>query len=485
MNNKQALPQPATAWSDTAVPTRPFENGVKGRLASFSIPAPHIDVGVFLQQAEGQPRVFWANGRDGRVQAGFGIAAQLLARGPDRFDDIHDQAAMLFREAHVYSAGNALSSPRLFGGFSFRDDFVPDYAWTAFQPAQFILPHFQLAQAGDESWLTINAILEPDQALSEMQDVLVEALNARVYSLRAAERAPLPASTASAALAVHYPLGYEAWRDQITQAATAITRSDLQKVVLARVCEVKSSRRLDSAGALTFLNGAYPQSTRFLIEPRPYHAFYGATPELLAQVDGTALRTMALAGSAPRGGTTVEDIALQAALLNSAKDRREHQLVVEMMQRRLASAVNELMLPDVPEVYTLSYIHHLLTPVTATLRAPTGVLPIVRLLHPTPALGGSPRDLALQFISDVEQVPRGWYAGPVGWLDHELNGEFAVAIRSAVTQDRRAWLYAGAGIVAGSEADKEWAETALKFEPMLRALGASPEMLEKGATPKT
>ena len=103
----------------------------------------------------------------------------MLAWGPERFADIQSQATSLFTQAHVYAADNALAAPRLFGGFSFSDDFAPDNAWSVFQPAHFILPHFQLAQSGDESWLTINAILEPEETLSETQDILVEALHAR------------------------------------------------------------------------------------------------------------------------------------------------------------------------------------------------------------------------------------------------------------------------------------------------------------------
>jgi menaquinone-specific isochorismate synthase len=99
------------------------------------------------------------------------------------------------------------------------------------------------------------------------------------------------------------------------------------------------------------------------------------------------------------------------------------------------------------------------------------VLPVVELLHPTPAMGGSPRELAMAYIQRNEPFPRGWYAGPIGWIDQKLDGAFAVAIRSAVAQERRAWLYAGAGIVDESNAEREWQETALKFEPILNALG--------------
>jgi menaquinone-specific isochorismate synthase len=180
---------------------------------------------------------------------------------------------------------------------------------------------------------------------------------------------------------------------------------------------------------------------------------------------------MGLAGSIGRGKTPAEDADLAQELLNSAKNQHEHALVVQSIRRRLASLTNELTMPDEPGILQLGYIQHLFTPIHATLKHADGVLPILQNLHPTPALGGQPRELAMPFISQAEPVPRGWYGAPVGWLDHHLDGAFGVAIRSAITQDRRVWLYAGAGIVADSDPQAEWDETALKFRPMLNALG--------------
>jgi menaquinone-specific isochorismate synthase len=180
---------------------------------------------------------------------------------------------------------------------------------------------------------------------------------------------------------------------------------------------------------------------------------------------------MALAGSTARGNSAEEDRANAQALRSSAKERNEHHLVVEAIRRRLGPICTTLDVPPDPSVLKLSYIQHLLTNISGTLRQPTGILPLVQILHPTPAMGGSPRDLAMAFISRNEPVPRGWYAAPVGWFDSQKDGEFVVAIRSAVAQERRIWCYAGAGIVPNSKADVEWAETEMKFRPMLRSLG--------------
>lgn len=188
---------------------------------------------------------------------------------------------------------------------------------------------------------------------------------------------------------------------------------------------------------------------------------------------------MALAGSIGRGSSPEEDAALRRELLESAKERHEHRLVVEAIRRRLDGWSAKKSIPRRPQILALSNIQHLYTPIRARLRRAEGVLPLAAHLHPTPALGGTPRARALAFIRAEEPVTRGWYAGPVGWIGPDLDGVFAVAIRSAVIQNERAWLYAGGGIVADSQPEKEWQETALKFRPMLRALGIESEVLSR------
>jgi menaquinone-specific isochorismate synthase len=227
---------------------------------------------------------------------------------------------------------------------------------------------------------------------------------------------------------------------------------------------------------LASLGQNYPTTYRFLFEPRPSRAFLGATPELLARVRGTELSTVALAGSIRRGTTPEEDADLMRQLLDSTKDRVEHQIVLDELRARLEPLTSVLDIGQT-DVMTLRNIHHLRTIIQGKLQHVAGILPIIDMLHPTPALGGKPRDAAMELIGQMEPFPRGWYAAPVGWIDHRMNGQFAVAIRSAVVQSRRMWLYAGAGIVAESNPQHEWDETALKFQPMLNALPFTASLL--------
>ena len=442
--------------------------GLYGRLVSVSCPCSGLNPRSFLRAVHGQERFYWENRRDGYALAGFGIAAELVAWG-DRFDSIQQQAKKLFSGAAIRNDGQPLAGPRLFGGFAFQDDFVPDNTWTIYTPAYFILPHYQLVQVGDAAWLTINVHIAPDDDPDEIIPGLREALTIRCEDLLAGSGPHVESATEPAA--VNYPMPYKTWARIITDATDRINAGQLQKVVLSRVAEVRFDENINVDSALDHLSEHYADCYRFLFEPRPHHAFYGATPELLASVEGRKLTTMALAGSIRRGQTPDEDAGYAREILNDPKNLHEHALVVEALRERLEPLSDQLTVPATPDILKLSNIMHLYTPVSATLKNDSGILPVIEQLHPTPAMGGKPRELALKYISEAEPVPRGWYAAPVGWIDSNLDGVFGVAIRSAVSQDKRVWLYAGAGIVGDSEPQKEWDETALKFRPMLDALG--------------
>ncbi len=465
--------KPMSSLGSAKLAPNEYHPQIDGRLVSYSRHAPGLKPLDFLQSALGRERFYWRDGRTGLTLAGMGAAVDLMGWGEVRFEAIERQARELFANAIVIGADHPAAAPRLFGGFAFRNDFVPDVTWTGFNPGHFILPHVQLVHDAGTSWLTINALVDreevPAQCLPELQQALDDWYEVLItHSTRPMTMRKQPDK-------IRYPMDLPAWTAMLNKALAHFATTSLEKVVLARVCEVIRTERIEIVPALTRLLARYPECFTFLFEPRPYHAFFGATPELLVEVDGTSFTSMALAGSIQRGADEAEDARLAQELLDSAKDRYEHDLVVQAMQERLAPVAAELDIPDQPGVYQLSNIQHLFTPINGQLHEALGVLPLVDLLHPTPALGGSPRALALPFIREAEPVPRGWYAAPVGWIDQQMDGAFAVAIRSAVVQERKAWLYAGAGIVADSKPAREWEETGWKFRPMQQALGVDEE----------
>ena len=494
-SGRQAFPDASTDNASRAWEMRSHIPGSRSesRLVSVWKSVKALDPWELLQTAAGSERFYWVQPScsNGLTLCGVGVAAEIrippILNTADltdpfsgqRFAKVEHEAERLFSGAimrpfdRLDSApdGSALphpARPRLFGGFAFQDDFVPDHTWSVFNAAHFVVPHFQLVVESGQAFLTVNALLAREDDLVEGLHGLREALTAKLASLNMKEPArPELVETA-------YPMSYESWTQMIRRALSAIAQGGLEKVVLSRVCEARCASPIDATAAIDYLDANYGDCYRFLFEPVPEHAFFGATPELLISKTGDHVRTMALAGSAARGASPEEDGSLAGRLLTSPKDLQEHQLVVVAIRERLRPITSELSIGDKAELMQLRNIQHLLTSIQGRLSDPsTSILALVRLLHPTPALGGEPRNRALTFLREAEVVPRGWYAAPIGWLDAYGNGEFAVAIRSAVTQHDRAWLYAGAGIVTGSDPGHEWDETALKFRPILGALEAT------------
>lgn len=293
--------------------------------------------------------------------------------------------------------------------------------------------------------------------------------------------APAQPARAEASAAQPAPAGHpgpaseearEAWRAAVAAALAAIRRRELDKVVLARSVEVPCA--VDPAAVAARLRAAQPHATVFALE-RDGRCFLGATPERLLSLAGRHCEVDCLAGSAPRGATPEEDEALAARLLASAKDRAEHAWVVRAVREALAPWARRVDAPAAPGLLRLAQVQHLHTPVRAELHPGVGPLALAAALHPTPAVAGWPRATALAFLRRHEPFDRGGYAGFVGWLGPE-QAELAVAIRCGLLGGGRAWLYAGCGVVEGSDPDREWDETTWKLQALARALA------EAGAT---
>ena len=198
--------------------------------------------------------------------------------------------------------------------------------------------------------------------------------------------------------------------------------------------------------------------------------FVGATPERLVFAQDGQVHTMALAGSAPRGASEQEDRQLGMELLSSEKNQREHAIVVNMVRNALENLCSHVQVADTSRLLKLQNIQHLQTSITGELLPGHNILEALHDLHPTPAVGGFPREAALAEIRENEQLDRGWFAGPIGWIDKDGHGEFAVALRSGLIDGKKATLFAGCGIVADSDPDNEYTESCLKLRVMLRGI---------------
>jgi menaquinone-specific isochorismate synthase len=433
----------------------------EGRLVSLTTRISPTLVGIAFLKSVGMPRFVWQSGDE--LVVGMGTVLTYTAWGADRFEKIQNHLENLFDHAHIQTPDERIQ-PRVFGGFAFRDDFIPDNTWADFAPAEFVLPHYQFSKIGDEAFLTINAELPEGETVDELLVALDEALHTMQTQIASSMgNMPRPSTPQE----IHYPMNYGAWEHMISHATQRIKNGDLQKVVLSRMAEIRFDEWVNVNDALTLLQ-TQPNTHRFIYEPRPYVAFFGATPEILAEVRGNHIQTMALAGTIKRGASDDETAQLAQRLLNDPKERHEHQIVIDRIQQRLTNIATNIRV-GTTDVMRLAKIQHLYTPIHAKV-AHAGILSIVAQLHPTPALGGEPRETALALISELEPMPRGWFGAPIGWVDAHMNGQFGVAIRSGIAQHNRVWLYAGAGIVGDSQPQKEWDETALKLRTMLDAL---------------
>ncbi len=266
---------------------------------------------------------------------------------------------------------------------------------------------------------------------------------------------------------------HEAGGDFCAAVASAIARieaGEFRKIVLARAKVLTGAKPFHPLEMLNGLRQRFSDCYAFSIANGRGQSFIGATPERLARASRGAFETEALAGSAPRGATASEDAKEGSALLRSEKDRYEHKLVIDSICRRLAPLELKLDFPSEPLLRKLANVQHLRTPISAALPESVRLLDVLARLHPTPAVGGSPRDAAVARIRELEGFPRGLYAGALGWLNARGGGEFFVGLRSALVEGSTATMFAGAGIVAGSSPAKELAETELKFRAMHEAL---------------
>jgi isochorismate synthase len=442
------------------------------RLVAVSVAVERLDAATLAGTAinAGTEVAAWMRPATGFAVVGVGRAWSVEAEGPDRFVAADLVWREVARTIAVTSPGDGQGrGPILLGGMGFGDWRHRGEPWVAFPPSSMVLPALTYREADGRASLT--AVVARDAGPATVSRLVDgwSALESRVgadadRSLGHPDREPrwrvidrLP--------------DQGAWERSVGLLAGAVGRGRLDKVVLARQVELRAGVPVDVGSVLHRLVDGGPESTTFAFR-RGDRVFLGATPELLVRTSGWRFHTLALAGSTGRGATHAEDDLRAAALLRSDKDREEHAIVVDALRAVLAPITARLDVDAVPELLRLPHVTHLATRIEGHLSERHGPLALAGRLHPTPAVAGSPTDLALALIGEHEPFERGWYAGPVGWVNADGDGELMVALRSGVVAGDRAWLYAGCGIVGDSDAAAEWAESELKLRPMLAALSA-------------
>ncbi len=401
---------------------------------STPVPDPGPD---FLDQVPVPTALAWVRQRAGL--AGWGEAARVtLSAGADRFTAGEKWLREVVESADVIDEVRRRGSGLVaFASFTFDD---------ASEGSVLIVPRAILGRDGTgNAWLT--TITPGGEAPWQ----------------------PGPAAPASPPDGVRWhdgSLSAPGWEQAVGEAVRRITHSSsLRKVVLARDLHASANDPIDARVLLRRLAVRYPGCFTFAVS-----GLVGATPELLIRKDGWEVSSLVLAGTTPRGATTAEDATLARDLLGSAKENEEHGYAVESLRDALAPLCSAMYVAPRPELIRLPNVQHLGTRVRGTLAAAKSALALAAAVHPTAAVGGTPTDAAIEVIRELESMDRERYAGPVGWVDADGNGEFGIALRCAQLNGDRARLFAGCGIVAGSDPAAELAETQAKFRPMRAAL---------------
>jgi isochorismate synthase len=408
----------------------------------------------------------WDQADEGFAIAGVGTALELISRGDERFRDVAEGCAVAMRN-RVASEPDGLpagAGPVWAAGFAFAADGGSESTWASLPPALAVLPEVAIARSGGRSYLTASVAHEPGVD----SGAAIERVRGRLGALEASPLTPAdPLPGAVTQIKGRHPP--ERYEEIVSAAVRRIRAGELDKVVLAREMTVEAGAAHDPAALLGALRDLFPSCFCFCFGT-PEASFIGASPELLIRRSGAVAATVALAGTTPRSADPAVDDHLGEAMLRSPKVRDEHGIVVRRIERALRPHAVWVHGESEPFVIKVGNLQHLATPIRAQLAEARSAIELAGRLHPTPAIGGEPRDQALEAIAELEGIDRGWYTGPIGWMDAAEDGEFCVGLRSALLRDREAHLFAGCGIVADSDPAAELQESELKFEALLPLL---------------
>jgi menaquinone-specific isochorismate synthase len=411
-------------------------------------------------------RFYWKDPADKAIIIGLGNVIQIQSdQSTDRFFHVEKEWNLYLKEAIVLHNSSIHGvGPTIFGGFSFDPLKAKTKLWSKFSHSLFHLPKYMLSIIEGQAYLTTNILCtkHDDESLAD-----------KVHQERTALLNQIKDPTFNTRN--HHPISIEEinpdlWKKSVKTLVADLQKGSLKKVVLARELRLTFSQLIEVEKVLQHLLQEQKESFVFAFESNG-DCFIGASPERLVKKEDKVLFSTCLAGSIARGKSIEEDEQLGNSLLKDAKNLIEHQYVVDMIRKAMEDFCSEITIPNQPELMKMKYIQHLYTPVSGISKENTTLLKVVEHLHPTPALGGMPKFEAIEKIREIEELDRGFYAGPIGWLDSNGNGEFAVSIRSGLIQGKEASLFAGCGIVEDSEAESEFSETRIKFRPMLNALG--------------
>jgi menaquinone-specific isochorismate synthase len=422
---------------------------IEGKILRIEVQIPHLEPLNWLARQTADSKTYWSD-RQGRfTMAGIGaldmVAGDLPISYPAVFDRLRAKLSALFPRVRYY------------GGIGFSQNHRIDPSWQAFGNYRFVVPRFEIWTAGGETFFACNffGTLDAAQWERELEQILAQLRGVDLTQLPVAVEPPVQIARFDT------PDRYQ-WQQNINLALAKFPDRQLEKIVLARKSTLLFASDLQPQMLLLLLQPHNYPSYHFCFQTDPQTAFIGTSPERLYYRRDRLLATEAIAGTRQRGTSSELDRQLSEELRDSPKDIHEHQLVVNNLRAILAQICDAVTIEPSASILRLNKVQHLYTQCQGILTAKLTDAQILPLLHPTPAVGGVPRPQALKLIQELEPFERGWYAAPVGWVGYD-DTEFAVAIRSGLVTGDRLLLFAGAGIVTGSQSEQEWVEVENKI----------------------
>ncbi|BBM85459.1 isochorismate synthase [Candidatus Uabimicrobium amorphum] len=396
-----------------------------------------IDIISWLRIQNYNEKVYWQNRDRTLIAAGVGVADFLKAK---RLSDCH------------FANVNSLpANMRFYGGMRFNVNSVVGTPWEKFGEIAFFIPQFEICKKNAKTFFAVNIIVKEEMNHARLYESIVEELNSLDFSLP-----PTPRFEDFYRERVNVP-NFEEWQEQFAEIQRQFSTKEIQKIVLSRRSTLKFPKYVDGFCLLQHLTNTQANTYNFYLQWHKDCAFVGATPERLYYRKDNRIFSEAVAGTRRRGQDAIKDKELGDDLLSSTKDIREHQLVVENIKQVFDKICKNYSCPSSPVLMRLKNLQHLYTSFEGVLNEKTIDGDILQLLHPTAAVCGLPKQKNMDEIEKLESFDRGWFAGPIGWLEKDC-AEFAVAIRSCVVQKNTLYLFAGAGIVKSSCVKKEWNE---------------------------
>jgi menaquinone-specific isochorismate synthase len=425
---------------------------------SLSFKVEEIDILGWLKHQELYPRVYWAN-RNGNLETGgYGTAMTVVASETSVMDDKLRKIEVILRHT------GADTQLKFIGGRCFDNSLPDDQIWSDFPPLWFTLPKLSITRDKNDYILTVATAVTADTTNTILLEEIKRVLDTVSLEIPSREGEQVPEILSRQ----DHP-NLAGWTENVNRSLHEIDRGNLEKIVLARRTDMTFSGKADPYYLLSRLRKKNRNCFAFLFEPRPGKAFVGVTPERFFKVEGEDIFSEAISGTTARGEFNREGDSSENDALYSEKNLLEHQYVLDDIARRIEELCEEIHSPEERTTFELSNVLHIYSGISGRLKDNVSLSEIISSLHPTPAVGGTPREKALPLVRELEPFTRGWYASPVGIIGQN-HAEMAVAIRSVIVEDDRVSLFAGAGIVSGSAPETEWQELEQKISHAIEGL---------------